>query len=142
MLFRSIEVVIIALVVNIVPIGVIFGFMGWFKIPLDIMTITIAAIAVGIGVDNTIHYIHRFIKEYDKEHDYLIAVEKSNNSIGYAMYYTSMTVMIGFSILVLSNLVPTIYFGLLTMVVMFSALIADILLLPKLFVLLKPFKKA
>lgn len=139
-LFRDIKIVGIALIVNIVPISVIFGFMGWFGIPLDIMTITIAAIAVGIGVDNTIHYIHRFIKEYEKTNDYLLTVERSDNSIGCAMYYTTMTVMIGFSILILSNLVPTIYFGLLTMVVMFSALIADILLLPKLFVIFKPFK--
>jgi predicted RND superfamily exporter protein len=115
--------------------------MGWFQIPLDIMTITIAAIAIGIGVDNTIHYIHRFIEEYDKENDYMRAVNKSDNSIGCAMYYTSITIMIGFSILVLSNLVPTIYFGVLTMLVMLTALIADILLLPKLFVLLKPFKE-
>ncbi|MCH9739218.1 MAG: MMPL family transporter, partial [Epsilonproteobacteria bacterium] len=140
-LFRSIKIALIALVVNLVPIGIIFGFMGWFGIPLDIMTITIAAIAIGIGVDDTIHYIHRFIEEYEKEGDYLKAVTKSDNSIGYAMYYTSITIMIGFSILVLSNLLPTIYFGVLTMIVMLTALIADILLLPKLFVIFKPLRK-
>jgi predicted RND superfamily exporter protein len=140
-LFKSIKIALIALVVNIVPIGIIFGFMGWFGIPLDIMTITIAAIAVGIGVDDTIHYIHRFTEEYEGEPNYMLAVRRSDNSIGYAMYYTSVTIMIGFSILVLSNLVPTIYFGVLTMLVMLTALIADILLLPRLFVLFKPFSK-
>ena len=141
LLFRSIKVAMIALMVNIVPIGIIFGFMGWFNIPLDIMTITIAAIAVGIGVDDTIHYIHRFQAEYAKEGDYLKAVEQSDNSIGHAMEYTSVTIMLGFSILILSNLIPTIYFGLLTMVVMFAALISDLILLPKLLVLFKPFKR-
>ena len=104
------------------------------------MTITIASIAIGIGVDNTIHYIHRFIEEYEKQGDYLRAVTTSDNSIGYAMYYTSVTIMIGFSILILSNLLPTIYFGVLTMIVMLTALLADILLLPKLFVIFKPLK--
>lgn len=141
LLFRSIKVALIAIAVNIVPIGIIFGFMGWFNIPLDIMTITIAAIAVGIGVDDTIHYIHRFKDEFAKTDNYLQAVENSDNSIGNAMQYTSVTIMLGFSILVLSNLIPTIYFGLLTMVVMFAALIADLILLPKLLVLFKPFKK-
>ncbi|CAA6822080.1 MAG: Unknown protein [uncultured Sulfurovum sp.] len=142
LLFRSIKIALIALAVNIVPIGIIFGFMGWFNIPLDIMTITIAAIAVGIGVDDTIHYLHRFKDEFEKTGDYLSSVETSSNSIGHAMQYTSVTIMLGFSILVLSNLVPTIYFGLLTMLVMFAALIADLILLPKLLILFKPFIKA
>ncbi|CAA6802740.1 MAG: Unknown protein [uncultured Sulfurovum sp.] len=141
LLFRSIKLALIAIAVNIVPIGVIFGFMGWFNIPLDIMTITIAAIAVGIGVDDTIHYIHRFKEEFKKTGDYNKAIEQSNNSIGNAMQYTSVTIILGFSILTLSNLIPTIYFGLLTMVVMFTALMADLLLLPKLLLLLKPFKQ-
>ncbi|CAA6820138.1 MAG: Unknown protein [uncultured Sulfurovum sp.] len=141
LLFQSFKVAFIAIAVNIVPIGIIFGFMGWFNIPLDIMTITIAAIAVGIGVDDTIHYIHRFKEELSKTGDYFQSVEKSSNSIGHAMQYTSVTIMLGFSILVLSNLIPTIYFGLLTMVVMFAALVCDLILLPKLLVLFKPFKK-
>ncbi|CAA6810776.1 MAG: Unknown protein [uncultured Sulfurovum sp.] len=141
-LFRSLKVALIAIAVNIIPIGIIFGFMGWFGIPLDIMTITIAAIAVGIGVDDTIHYLHRFKDEFAKTGNYMKAVERSSNSIGNAMQYTSVTIMLGFSILVLSNLIPTIYFGLLTMLVMFAALIADLILLPKLLVIFKPFKKA
>ena len=140
-LFRSLYLAIIAIGVNIIPISLIFGFMGWLGIPLDIMTITIAAIAIGIGVDDTIHYIHRFQHEYDKRKDYIEAVEASANSIGHAMEYTSVTIMLGFSILVLSNLIPTIYFGLLTMLVMGAALLANIILLPKVLMVFKPFKK-
>ena len=140
-LFRSIYLATIAIAVNIVPIGLIFGFMGWFAIPLDIMTITIAAIAIGIGVDDTIHYIHRFKKEFERKQDYTLAVEASANSIGHAMEYTTVTIMLGFSILVLSNLVPTIYFGLLTMLVMAAALLANLILLPKVLMIVKPFAK-
>jgi predicted RND superfamily exporter protein len=139
-LFRSIKLTLIALTVNIIPIGIIFGFMGWLSIPLDIMTITIAAIAMGIGVDNTIHYIHRFKVEFAKSKDYEYVMKKTNESIGLAMYYTSLTIIIGFSILTLSNLVPTIYFGLLTMLVMLAALISNLILLPRLLLSLKPLK--
>ena len=141
LLFRSIKLTLITLVVNIIPISIIFGFMGWLSIPLDIMTITIAAIAMGIGVDNTIHYIYRFKEEYHKENDYPSVMQRTNESIGYAMVYTSITVIIGFSILTLSNLVPTIYFGLLTMLVMVAALISNLILLPKLLLLIKPLPK-
>lgn len=140
-LFKSIKISIIAILANIVPISSIFGIMGFFEIPLDIMTITIAAISIGIGVDDTIHYIHRFKDEFKTDHNYLNAMKRSHESIGYAMYYTSLVVIIGFSILVLSNLIPTIYFGLLTVVVMVTILASALLLLPKLIILLKPFKK-
>jgi len=140
-LFRSFNLTLIALTVNIIPIGMVFGFMGWLHIPLDIMTITIAAIAMGIGVDDTIHYIHRFKVEFTKDNLYYFTMQRTNNSIGYAMYYTSLTVVIGFSILTLSNLIPTIYFGLLTMLVMAAALISNLILLPKLLLLVKPLKK-
>lgn len=140
-LFRSLKLTLIALVVNIIPIGLLFGFMGWFRIPLDIMTITISAIAMGISVDDTIHYIHRFKVEFKKDNIYTNAIVRTNSSIGHAMYYTSLTISIGFSILMLSNLIPTIYFGLLTMMVMITALISDLILLPKLLLLIKPLKK-
>jgi predicted RND superfamily exporter protein len=141
LLFRSVMLTLIALIVNIIPIGIIFGFMGWLHIPLDIMTITIAAIAMGIGVDDTIHYIHRFKEEFSKDTNYTATMQRTNESIGYAMVYTSITVIIGFSILTLSNLIPTIYFGLLTMLVMAAALISNLILLPKLLVLIKPLTK-
>ena len=140
LLFRSLQLSLIALIVNIIPIGLVFGFMGWLHIPLDIMTITIAAIAMGIGVDDTIHYIHRYKIEYARDHLYRKAIQRTNHSVGNAMYYTTLTIVVGFSILTLSNLIPTIYFGLLTMVVMIAALMADLILLPKLLLILKPFK--
>ena len=140
-LFRSLKLTFIALIVNIVPIGMVFGFMGWLDIPLDIMTITIAAIAMGIGIDDTIHYIHRFQVEFAKDNRYYFSMHRTNNSIGNAMYFTTLVIVIGFSILTLSNLIPTIYFGLLTMIVMIAALISDLVLLPKLLLLFKPFKK-
>jgi len=140
-LFRSLKLTLIALTVNVIPIGMVFGFMGWLHIPLDIMTITIAAIAMGIGVDDTIHYIHRFKVEFAKDNFYYFTMHRTNTSIGNALYYTTLTVVIGFSILTLSNLIPTIYFGLLTMLVMIAALISNLILLPKLLLLVKPFKK-
>ena len=139
-LFRSIKIAFIAILANIIPISSIFGIMGFLGIPLDIMTITIAAISIGIGVDDTIHYIHRFKDEFKFDHNYLNAMKRSHESIGYAMYYTSLVVIIGFSILVLSNLIPTIYFGLLTVVVMATILASALLLLPKLIIMLKPFE--
>ena len=140
-LFKSIKVALIALISNIIPISVIFGIMGWLNIPLDVMTITIAAIAIGIGVDDTIHFIHRFKDEFKIDHDYINAMRRSHQSIGFAMYYTSLVIILGFSILVLSNLIPTIYFGLLTVVTMISVLAADLLLLPKLLLMFKPYEK-
>ncbi len=140
-LFRSLKLTLIALIVNIIPIAMVFGFMGWLHIPLDIMTITIAAIAMGIGIDDTIHYIHRFQVEFAKDNLYYFSMHRASNSIGNAMYFTTLVIVIGFSILTLSNLIPTIYFGLLTMVVMVAALISDLILLPKLLLLFKPFKK-
>lgn len=138
-LFRSFIIALIAILANIVPISIIFGIMGWLNIPLDVMTITIAAISIGIGVDDTIHYIHRFHEEYKIDHNYIEAMKRSHESIGYAMTYTSLVVIVGFSILVLSNLIPTIYFGLLTVVVMATILASALLLLPKLLVLFKPY---
>jgi len=140
-LFKSIKVALIALISNIIPISAIFGIMGWLNIPLDVMTITIAAIAIGIGVDDTIHFIHRFKDEFKIDHDYINAMRRSHQSIGFAMYYTSLVIILGFSILVLSNLIPTIYFGLLTVVTMISVLVAALLLLPKLLLIFKPYEK-
>ncbi|WP_419765599.1 MAG: efflux RND transporter permease subunit [Arcobacter sp.] len=138
-LFRSLKIAFIAIITNIVPIGIVFGIMGWLGIPLDIMTITIAAISIGIGVDDTIHYIHRFKEEYKKDHNYVEAMKRSHASIGYAMYYTTLAVVLGFSILVLSNLIPTIYFGLLTVIVMITILSSALLLLPRLLIIFKPY---
>ncbi len=138
-LFRSFKVAVIAVFPNLLSIAVVLGGMGWFNIPLDMMTITIAAISVGIAVDDTIHYIHRFKREFLADRNYLQAMRRSHDSIGYAMYYTSVTIIIGFSILALSNFIPTIIFGLLTGLAMLIALLAALTLLPQLIIVIKPF---
>ena len=138
-LFRSMKIALIALFPNLLSAGAVLGVMGWLDIPLDMMTITIAAISIGIAVDNTIHYIHRFREEIVKDTNYYGALHRCHNSIGHAMYYTSMIIIIGFSILVLSNFLPTIYFGIFTGLAMFIALIASLTLLPQLLVWIKPF---
>lgn len=134
-LFRSLKIAVIAIIANIIPVGVIFGFMGWMDIPLDMMTITIAAISIGIAVDDTIHYIYRYSLLYRESGDAKGSMFRAHKSIGTAMFYTSTIIMIGFCILVLSNFLPTIYFGLLTMIAMFMAIVADLLLLPVLLLL-------
>ncbi|THB73184.1 MAG: RND family transporter [Desulfobulbaceae bacterium] len=141
-LFRSLKIALIALFPNLLSAGTVLGVMGWLDIPLDMMTITIAAISIGIAVDNTIHYIHRFQEEIPKDQDYRESMFRCHNSIGYAMYYTSVTIIIGFSILMLANFWPTIYFGLFTGLAMLIALLASLTLLPQLLVWLKPFGAA
>ena len=138
-LFRSLKVALIALFPNLLSAGAVLGVMGWLNIPLDMMTITIAAISIGIAVDDTIHYIYRFREEIKTDGDYLAAMQRCHDSIGHAMYYTSITIIIGFSILVLSNFWPTIYFGLFTGLAMIIALIAALTLLPQLLIVFKPF---
>lgn len=139
-LFQSLKIAFIASIANIIPVAVIFGFMGWNSIPLDMMTITIAAISLGIAVDDTIHYLYRFRLEFKKDGDYLAAMHRSHESIGSAMYYTTLIIMVGFSVLMLSSFYPTIHFGLLIMIAMFMAIVADLLLLPILILWIKPFK--
>lgn len=138
-LFRSVLVSLIAIFPSLLSVGAVLGFMGWMNIPLDMMTITIASISVGIAVDDTIHYIHRFKHEIEIDRNYIQSMYRCHGSIGHAMYYTSVTIIIGFSILVLSNFIPSIYFGLLTGLAMLIALIAALTLLPQLIVVLKPF---
>jgi predicted RND superfamily exporter protein len=129
-LFRAVRLSFAALIPNIISAGLILGLMGWIGIPLDIMTITIAAINIGIGVDDSIHYIHRFRGEFIQDRNYWAAIARCHNSIARAMYYTSVTVVLGFSILALSNFIPTIYFGVLCVLAMITALIANLILLP------------
>jgi len=137
-LFKNIKLALIALIPNIIAAALVLGLMGLLSIPLDLMTITIAAICIGIAVDDSIHYVHRFKNEYQVDSVYWLSVHRSHNSIGRAMFYTSLTIMLGFSILVFSNFVPTMYFGLLTGFSMMIALIANLSLLPVLLVKFKP----
>lgn len=138
-LFRSLSIAIIAIIPNMLAASVVLGGMGLAGIPLDMMTITIAAITVGVGVDHAIHYLHRYKREYAIDGDYVAAMHRSHASIGRAMYYTSVTIIIGFSILALSMFIPSIYFGLLTALAMFAAILGSLTLLPKLILWVRPF---
>jgi len=138
-LFRNITLSLIGVVPNFMAAFLILGIIGLLEIPLDMMTITIAAITIGIAVDNSIHYIYRFKEEYKKIRNYNQTVEKCHNTVGVAIINTSITIVFGFSILVLSNFIPTIYFGIFTGMAMLLALISVLTLLPKLILLIQPF---
>jgi len=138
-LFRSTKISVIAIVPNFLAAGIVLGGMGISGIPLDMMTITIAAITVGIGVDHAIHYITRFRREFSLDGNYIGSMHRAHASIGQALFYTAMTIIIGFSILALSNFIPSIYFGLLTGLAMTAALLGSMTLLPKLILMTKPF---
>jgi predicted RND superfamily exporter protein len=138
LLFRSFSLALITLAPNMLAAGLVLGTMGILGIPLDIMTITIAAIVVGIGVDDCIHYVHRFMREFAIDRDYKASMYRCHNSIGRAMYYTTLTVVIGFSTLTLSNFNPSLYFGLLTVLAMVAAVLGALLLLPRLILIVKP----
>ena len=137
-LFRSIKLAIIGTLPNIFTALFILGCMGVFGIPLDIMPITIAAITIGIGVDYAIHYIHRYKKEFAECRDNYQAIHKSQTTVGKALYFTSITITLGFIVLILSNFVPSIYFGLLTSVAMLVSLFATFSIIPLLLSVMKP----
>ena len=138
-LFRNLTLSLIGVVPNFIAAFFILGIIGLLGIPLDMMTITIAAITIGIAVDNSIHYIYRFKEEFEKIRNYNETVERCHNTVGVAILNTSITIVFGFSILVFSNFIPTIYFGVFTGIAMLLALISVLTLLPKLILVLKPF---
>ncbi len=138
LLFRSLSIALIAIFPNILAAGVVLGGMGLAKIPMDMMTTTIAAIVVGVGVDQAIQYIYRFKEEFALCGNYIESMHRSHASIGRAMFYSSATIVIGFSILALSQFIPSIYFGVLTSFAMFTAIIGTLTLLPKLILMFKP----
>ena len=140
-LFKNIMLSFIGVVPNFIAAFFILGIIGLMGIPLDMMTITIAAITIGIAVDNSIHYIYRFREEFKKIKIYELTVDRCHNTVGIAILNTSITIIFGFSILVLSNFIPTIYFGVFTGIAMLLAMISVLTLLPKLILLLKPFGK-
>jgi predicted RND superfamily exporter protein len=140
-LFRNIMLSFIGVVPNFLAAFFILGIIGLMGIPLDMMTITIAAITIGIAVDNSIHYIYRFKEEFNKINNYKITLDRCHSTVGIAILNTSITIVFGFSILVLSNFVPTIYFGVFTGIAMLLAMISVLTLLPKLILILKPFGK-
>jgi uncharacterized protein len=137
-LFRSFSIALIAIFPNILAAGIVLGGMGIAGIPLDMMTTTIAAIVVGVGVDQSIQYIYRFKEEFALCGSYIESMHRSHASIGRAMFYSSATIVIGFSTLALSQFIPSIYFGVLTSFAMFTAIIGTLTLLPKLILMFKP----
>lgn len=130
-IFRNLKLAIIGILTNIIPLSLVFGILGAFNIPLDLMGVTIAAISLGIGVDDVIHYLHRY-KEEIKQKPLYEALKSSHLSIGGAMYYTTLSICLGFSIMMSSNFIPTIYFGFLTTLVMLFMLAGSLILLPSL----------
>lgn len=134
LLLRSPRLAVVGLIPNVLAAAIALGFMGFMGIPLDVMTITIAAIIIGIGVDDAIHYLHRFQIEYEASDSAKTAIARSHSSIGNAIYYTSITVVIGFSVLGFSSFMPTVYFGLMTALAMILALLANLAILPSLLV--------
>ena len=138
-LFRNLKLSFIGVVPNFIAAFFILGIIGMLGIPLDMMTITIAAITIGIAVDNSIHYIYRFREEFEKIKNYKITTDRCHNTVGIAILNTSITIVFGFSILILSNFIPTIYFGVFTGLAMLLALLSVLTLLPRLIMTLKPF---
>ena len=139
-LFKNIKLSIIGVIPNFIAAFLILGVIGIFEIPLDMMTITIAAITIGIAVDNSIHYIYRFKEELLKLNDYSKTLRVCHSTVGVAILNTSITIIFGFSILILSNFIPTIYFGVFTGLAMIFAMILVLTLLPSLILTFKPFK--
>ena len=140
-LFRNIKLSLIGVVPNFIAAFFILGIIGLLGIPLDMMTITIAAITIGIAVDNSIHYIYRFKEEFSRIKDYNKTLKKCHSTVGVAILNTSITIVFGFSILVLSKFIPTIYFGVFTGIAMLLAMISVLTLLPSLILIVKPFSK-
>jgi predicted RND superfamily exporter protein len=139
-LFRSVTLSIIGIIPNLLAVGIVLGVMGLLDIPLDMMTITIAAITMGIAIDSSIYYIYRFKEEFAKNDNYAETLHLCHATVGKAILNTSVTIIFGFSILVLSNFIPTIYFGVFTGLAMFIALMSVLALLPKLILAWRPLK--
>tara|TARA_B100002052_G_C15881923_1_gene599718 strand:+ start:92 stop:2470 length:2379 start_codon:yes stop_codon:yes gene_type:complete len=139
-LFKNIKLSLIGVIPNFLAAFFILGIIGILNIPLDLMTITIAAITIGIAVDNSIHYIYRFKEEFSKIKDYNKTIKHCHSTVGVAIVNTSITIVFGFSILFLSNFIPTIYFGIFTGIAMLFAMLSVLTLLPVMLLLFKPFK--
>mgnify|MGYP006147852639 FL=1 len=138
-LFRSIKIMIIGVLPNIFVASSVLGLLGLLKIPLDIMTITVASISVGMAVDNTIHYLYRYRSEIEAGNTPDESMLLSHLSVGRAIFYTAFTIAIGFSILSLSNFAPTALFGIFTAIALLLAFVSSLTLLPLLLVRLKVF---
>ena len=139
-LFKSLSWSIVAAIPNFTAALFILGSLGLFNVPLDMMTITIASITVGIAIDNSIHYIYRFREEFKINKNYKKTIEICHRSVGKAIVNASLTIVFGFSILILSNFIPSIYFGIFTGLAMLTAMTLVLTLMPQLIAIIKPFK--
>ena len=139
-LFKSLSWSIVAAIPNFTAALFILGSLGLFNIPLDMMTITIASISVGIAIDNSIHYIYRFREEFKINKNYKKTIEICHKSVGKAIVNASLTIVFGFSILIFSNFIPSIYFGIFTGLAMLTAMTLVLTLMPQLIAIIKPFK--
>ena len=139
-LFRSWKLSLIASAPDIVASMLILGSLGFLKIPLDMMTITIATIVMGIGTRAGIYYINRFKTEFAIHKDYKKTIIACHQTVGRSIVIAALTIIFGFSILVLSNFNPTINFGILIGIAIFAALILSLTIMPLLLLITKPFK--
>ena len=137
-LFRSFNLALLGLIPNFLSAGAVIGTIGLIGIPLDVMTVTVAAVSIGMGVDNTIHYIFRFKKEFESTQNYLVSSKNTHITIGKALLFTSTTIILGFLSLTMSNFNPTVYFGIFTALAMTMAIMSSLVLLPALLIKLKP----
>ena len=138
-LFRSFKAALIGVIPNIIAAAGVLGFMGWMGIPLDMMTIMVASLTIGIAVEDCIHYLYRYGVEFARIRDGVETMYYCHSNIAKAGFYTTLVVCFGFSILVLSNFVPSIIFGVLTTVAMTVAILGALTLMPKLILMWKPF---
>jgi len=139
-LFRSFKLSFITSAPDIIASLLIIGTLGLTKIPLDMMTITIAVIVMGIGTRAGIYYINRFVTEYEKYNNYQKAIKTCHQTVGKSIVIAAITIIFGFSILILSNFNPTINFGILVGIAIFTALILSLTIMPLLVLITKPFK--
>jgi predicted RND superfamily exporter protein len=139
-LFRSWMLSLIASAPDMVASMLILGSLGFLKIPLDMMTITIATIVMGIGTRAGIYYINRFKSEFAIHKDYKKTIRACHETVGKSIVIAALTIIFGFSILVLSNFNPTINFGILIGIAIFAALILSLTIMPLLLLITKPFK--
>lgn len=140
-IMKSFKLGIISLVPNLFPIVVNFGVMALLDIPLNTSTSLIAAIAIGIAVDDTIHFMYQYKKQLNNTSSISEAAQNAIMEKGSAIITTSLVLFAGFGILIFSSFVPTIQFGFLTAIIMISALVGDLIITPALLVFLERKKR-
>ena len=138
LLLKSARIGMMSMIPNLIPIAITLGVMGYVGINLDVATIMIASVAIGISVDDTIHFLYRFKEEFKKDRDHYLAIQRTLSGVGRALIFTTVVATCGFLVFCLSDFKAIQYFGLLTGITMVSAIIADLLILPSCILLFKP----